>query len=382
MNERMKKMNVLWLTNCPSPYRVAFFSELGKYLKLTVLSENTMSQQVHRNRKWFVENYNNFKVIFLKQIKLGKLIINPEVIKYLNTKKYDFIVLGDYSTLTSILAAVFMRVGGGVKYIISIDGAYERQGGGVKEVIKRYIISHAFHYFSTSKTSDEYLIKYGAQESNITRYNFTSLNKDDILETKLSRKEKEKFRRELKIEEEIAILVVGRFVKSKGIDFVLNAADCMPDEVGYYIVGDVPTADYLSIVRKKELKTVHFIRFQVKEELKKYYKACDIFVFPTRYDPWGLVVNEAMANGMPILSTDQSAAALHFIQDNENGFLYKVDDKEDYIRKLKVMCSDLSLLNKMSEKNIDLIQDYSIEKMAEQHLVAFLALQKEDLEKR
>ncbi|MCI9439818.1 MAG: glycosyltransferase family 4 protein [Ruminococcus sp.] len=374
-------MNVLWLTNCPSPYRVAFFSELGKYLKLTVLSENTMSQQVHRNRKWFVENYNNFKVIFLKQIKLGKLIINPEVIKYLNTKKYDFIVLGDYSTLTSILAAVFMRVGG-VKYIISIDGAYERQGGGVKEVIKRYIISHAFHYFSTSKTSDEYLIKYGAQESNITRYNFTSLNKDDILETKLSRKEKEKFRRELKIEEEIAILVVGRFVKSKGIDFVLNAADCMPDEVGYYIVGDVPTADYLSIVRKKELKTVHFIRFQVKEELKKYYKACDIFVFPTRYDPWGLVVNEAMANGMPILSTDQSAAALHFIQDNENGFLYKVDDKEDYIRKLKVMCSDLSLLNKMSEKNIDLIQDYSIEKMAEQHLVAFLALQKEDLEKR
>lgn len=375
-------MNVLWLTNCPSPYRVAFFSELGKYLKLTVLSENTMSQQVHRNRKWFVENYNNFKVIFLKQIKLGKLIINPEVIKYLNTKKYDFIVLGDYSTLTSILAAVFMRVVGGVKYIISIDGAYERQGGGVKEVIKRYIISHAFHYFSTSKTSDEYLIKYGAQESNITRYNFTSLNKDDILETKLSRKEKEKFRRELKIEEEIAILVVGRFVKSKGIDFVLNAADCMPDEVGYYIVGDVPTADYLSIVRKKELKTVHFIRFQVKEELKKYYKACDIFVFPTRYDPWGLVVNEAMANGMPILSTDQSAAALHFIQDNENGFLYKVDDKEDYIRKLKVMCSDLSLLNKMSEKNIDLIQDYSIEKMAEQHLVAFLALQKEDLEKR
>lgn len=78
-------------------------------------------------------------------------------------------------------------------------------------------------------------------------------------------------------------------------------------------------------------------------------------MFPTRYDPWGLVANEAMANGMPILSTDQSAAALHFIQDNENGFIYKADDKEDYIRKLKVMCSDSSLLNKMSEKNIDSI---------------------------
>lgn len=374
-------MNVLWLTNCPSPYRVAFFSELGKYLKLTVLSENRMSQQVHRNRKWFNEKYSNFKVIFLKQVKLGKMIINPEVINYLNTKKYDFIVLGDYSTLTSILAAVFMRLRGGVKYIISIDGAYERQGGGFKDVIKRYVIGHAFHYFSTSKTSDEYLIKYGAQESKITRYNFTSLNKADILGEKLSPKEKEKFRRELRIKEEIAVLVVGRFVKCKGIDFVLNTANCISEKVGYYIVGDKPTAEYLSIVHKKELKAVHFIEFQEKEELKKYYKACDIFVFPTRYDPWGLVVNEAMANGMPVLSTDQSAAALHFIQDNENGFIYKVDDKEDYIRKLMIMCSDSSLRNKMSEKNIELIQDYSIEKMAEQHLVAFLALSKAESEK-
>ena len=369
-------MNVLWLTNYPSPYRVSFFSELGKELELTVLCENTISQQTHRNKKWFVNKYDNFTLIFLKQIKLGKVIINLEVLKYLYSKQYDFVVLGDYSTFTSIIAAIFMNLSR-YRYLISIDGAYQRHSDGLKDIIKSYIIRNAIHFFSSSDTSDQYLIKYGALKSKITRYNFTSLKKNEILTSKISKEEKEELRQELNIKEEIAILVVGRFIKCKGIDFVLNMADCIPGKLGYYIAGDLPTDEYLDIVRKKELYNVHFVGFQVKEDLKKYYKACDIFVFPTRYDPWGLVVNEAMANGMPIISTNQSAAALHFIQDGKNGYIYKVDDEEDYLRKLKIMCSDPKLLDRMSRFNINLIQNYSIETMAKQHLTTFIQLQEE-----
>lgn len=370
-------MDILWITNCPSPYRVAFFSELGKSLNLTVLSEKTMSQQTYRNSKWFDINYDNFEVIFLKQIKLGKFVLNPEVIKYLSAKKYDFVVLGDYSTFTSIIAAAFMNLNrGGIKYIISIDGADHHKYNGFNDAIKRYIIRHAVHYFSTCRVSDEYLIRYGADEKDITRYNFTSLKKCDILPTQVSQEEKEKIRRELDIDEGLAILFVGRFGKGKGIDFILNMADCIPGKVGYYIVGDTPSEEYLEIARKKALKHVHFVGFQVKEDLKKYYKACDIFVFPTRHDVWGLVINEAMANGMPVLSTDQCTAALHFIQNGENGYIYKVDDAEDYIKKLKMMCSNPELLDRMSKRNISLIQEYSIERMVEQHLSSFIELQK------
>lgn len=56
--------------------------------------------------------------------------------------------------------------------------------------------------------------------------------------------------------------------------------------------------------------------------------------------------------------------------------IYKVDDAEDYIEKLRMMCSNPELLDRMSKRNISLIQEYSIEKMAEQHLSSFIDLQK------
>ena len=50
-----------------------------------------------------------------------------------------------------------------------------------------------------------------------------------------------------------------------------------------------------------------------------YYQAADMLVFPTREDIWGLVINEAMANGLPTVSTDKCVAALEMIKQGENG---------------------------------------------------------------
>ena len=52
------------------------------------------------------------------------------------------------------------------------------------------------------------------------------------------------------------------------------------------------------------------------EELYKYYYASDIFVLPTHNDPWGLVVNEAMACGLPVIVTDAAGSSLDLIKDN------------------------------------------------------------------
>ena len=50
-------MKVLFLTNYPSPYRVQFFNELGKLCNLTVLFEEGIEKQTHRNKNWFIEIY-------------------------------------------------------------------------------------------------------------------------------------------------------------------------------------------------------------------------------------------------------------------------------------------------------------------------------------
>ena len=58
------------------------------------------------------------------------------------------------------------------------------------------------------------------------------------------------------------------------------------------------------MIRKFKCKNVYFIEFKKSEELNEYYKAADIFVHPTREDIWGLVVNEAMAKGLPVVTTN------------------------------------------------------------------------------
>lgn len=358
---------VLWLTNYPSPYRVDFFSELGKYVDLTVLFENSVAQQTHRNQQWFNENYRNFTPIFLKQTVICGKKIALDVINYVTNAGYTYIILGDYSTSASVIAALLMRMKG-IKYSISIDGAYMRKGSRMKRIIKKACIKGSSFFFSTSNTSDQYLISLGAEKGKIHRYNFTTLHESDILKQRVSYERKMKLREKLGMQDNIAALIVGRFVYIKGIDFVLNMADKVTGNIDYYIAGDVPTDEYRKIVEEHKLFNVHFIGFQPKENLKEYYDACDIFVFPTRYDPWGLVINEAMSRGLPIISTDQSAAALHFIKDGKNGYIYHVDDESEYLGKMEALISNYETLEAMGALNLKIIKDYTIEKMTEQHV--------------
>lgn len=73
------------------------------------------------------------------------------------------------------------------------------------------------------------------------------------------------------------------------------------------MVGGEPTEDYLQMRASLGLDNVHFVGFQKKEALSRYYRAADLFVLPTREDIWGLVINEAMAYGPARLSPPTGA---------------------------------------------------------------------------
>ena len=368
-------MKILWLTNYPSPYRVEFFSKLGEEVELTVLFEQTIAQQTHRNQDWFCTEYRNFQAVFLKKRKGKGLEGVFKALRQALKKEYDYVVLADYTAAVSIVVGACMRL---IRkpYAISIDGAYERPGSRLKNAIKRFLVKPARFFLSSSRTSDEYLMRLGAKEERIHRYHFTSLSERDLLGHLPTEEEKASLKEELGITEPFSVLLVGRFVPIKGMDFVLKAASRLRSDIGYYIAGDQPTQEYLEIVKQNGLEHVHFIGFQKKEELKRYYCACDLFAFPTRYDPWGLVVNEAMACGMPILSTDRSSAALHFIRNGENGFVYPCDDVEAYLENMNLLYADPALCRAMGQANWELIRTYTIETMAKQHVAVFQEEQK------
>src|SRR5699024_5061815 len=101
-----------------------------------------------------------------------------------------------------------------------------------------------------------------------------------------------------------------------------------------------------------------------KEELNEYYKASDLFVLPTREDIWGLVINEAMANGLPVITTTSCVAGIEMIEEGINGYLVPKDDVEEIIENVNKILNSDTLKQNMSLNSLEKAKEYTIENMA------------------
>ncbi len=126
------------------------------------------------------------------------------------------------------------------------------------------------------------------------------------------------------------VLSVGRLTEPKGYRelFAMYAeiVKRRPD-VSLLIVGDGPErAEHEATVRARGWTRVHFLGFQQADEVAKYLALADVFVFHTLCDPFGAVLSEAMAAGVPAVSSVYAAATRDLIEDGVTGF--RIDPKD------------------------------------------------------
>ena len=361
-------MKVLWLTNVPSPYRVDFFNELGKKVDLTVLFEKKTSDE--RNESWLNYSFDHFTGVFLKGISINTdTAVCPEVVAYVKDKSFDHRVVTSISSPTGIIAIHYMKTHS-IQYWIEGDGGFAKPGKGLKNRLKTYMISGAMGCFSTSKAHDDYYLTYGAAEDRIFRYPFTSLQEYDLVHADELRSQKEILRKELGIEEDRVVISVGQFIHRKGFDILLKAASQLKSGVGIYIIGGEPTDEYKQIVQDYDLESIHFVGFENKTMLSKYYAASDIFVLPTREDIWGLVINEAMAHSLPIITTNRCVAGLELVNDRVNGFLVPINDSDGLASSIMTLLK-ADKYKEFGRRSRRIISEYTIEKMVNRHVEVF-----------
>lgn len=359
-------MKVLFLTNIPSPYRVKFFSLLGEKCKLTVIYE--LEYATNRDKKWKVDIKKTYKEIFLnakRTIYDGG--ISFKIFKYLN-EKYDFIIVGTHGTPTAKLAMLYMRLRN-IPYILNLDGGltYTLTSKSKTNLFFRKVMFRgAKYYLTTNEESKKYLSFFGIKRENIFKYRFSSIFKKDI--EKINQEKKLLLKRYLNIKEEKVVLSVGQFIYRKGFDVLLKSKKYLGNDVGFYIIGGKITEEYRKILNDNNLKNVYFLDFKTKEELDKYYQISDIFVLPTRHDEWGLVINEALAKGLPIITTNHCGAGLELIKNYENGFILDVEDYYSLGKKINEILNNDKLKNLMRNNNYKLASEYTLEKMAIDHI--------------
>jgi len=360
---------VLFITNYASPYRVLFYDELAKCMDVTVLFSDRIEEKKHRSSNWFVSGEGRFKAVQLEKriASVGSRDLCTDVIDWLK-QTWDAVVVCGYAYPTTILAMTYMRFHR-IPFYMEVDGGLIRDTSGIKYWIKRQLIKQPTWWISSGENTTKYLVHYGAKMDAVYQYPFTSLWEKDILTCAPDGEQKEKLREKLGLKEEKIVLYVGRYDPKKGMDDLLHAVPELDEAAGVYFIGGEPTQEHLKFREDQELTRVHFVGFQKKDALAEFYQAADVLVLPTKSDVWGLVINEAMASGLPVITTDQCVAGLELVKNGANGYIVPVDDQQALIHSInKLLAGDY---RKMGEAALETIRPYTIENMVKAHVEIF-----------
>ncbi len=127
------------------------------------------------------------------------------------------------------------------------------------------------------------------------------------------------------------LLYVGRLARPKNVDALIHAmAACQRDggqDLSLALVGDGPERDRIGrLIQQLEVRNIFHFGFQPQAELPKFYGIADALVLPSVDEPWGLVVNEAMASGLPVLLSKNIGCRPDLLEENGNGFSFSADD--------------------------------------------------------
>lgn len=356
-------MRILFITNIPSPYRVDFFNELGKECHLTVAFERLSAKD--RDRHWGADAFYNFEAIFLHGIKVGTdASISFQIIPVIR-RGFDMVILNGYSSPTYMIAMEYMKIKK-IPFLLNADGGFVKRDKNIIHKIKHHLIGMPTAWLSTGGMTDDYLIHYGADRQRIYHYPFTSVKMQEAyLPSEFEKLEK---KRDLHIKEKKVVLAVGQFIHRKGLDLLIKCSTKLPSNTSIYIIGGEPTEEYKQLLQTQKIENVHFSGFKSRNELQEYYIAADVFAFPTREDIWGLVLNEAMAKGLPCVASKHAIAANEMIVDGENGYIVEPENINDMVSRLNTLLENDDIRRRMAGKAYMCSQTYTIENMARRHI--------------
>ena len=161
-------------------------------------------------------------------------------------------------------------------------------------------------------------------------------------------------------------ITIGRLVPLKGHKYLIEAFSRVKREVPnskLFIIGDGPIKDQLKMmIQKKNLENDIFL-LGLRENPFKFLANSDVFVFSSLYEGFPNVLLEAMACGLPIISTNCKTGPYEILDNGKYGFLVKVMNSIDLVEKMKLLAKDSSLLRKYSDLSFQRALFFDIEKV-------------------
>ncbi len=245
----------------------------------------------------------------------------------LSKLKPEVVLVPGYYTLPAVAAAIWARIHGAQSVLMTETTATDHVRVGWREGVKSLVIRGLFDQAVVGgRRHVEYLKALGFPEDRITAYYDVVNNAFFRDGTRILRKGRGPVGSSPS--KPAAFLYVGRLAEEKNVATLIASWIAYRGEGGNWpliLVGDGPEADRLRKQAKESEYAfdVSFPGLRSSGELLPFYAAAGCFVLPSTREPWGLVVNEAMAAGLPVLVSDRCGCAPDLVQPGTNGFLFE-----------------------------------------------------------
>jgi glycosyltransferase involved in cell wall biosynthesis len=133
-------------------------------------------------------------------------------------------------------------------------------------------------------------------------------------------------------------------IARKGVDCLLAAFSGLPESARLLLVGrEAELPRLLGLLPAPVRARIRYAGFQAPGALPEFFAQADVFVLPSRYDGWGVVVNQALGAGLPIIVSDRVGAGYDLVRPGENGFVVPAGDQDALAGAMRRYLSDETL---------------------------------------
>jgi len=320
-------MKLALLTEIPAPYRIPLFNALAEQVDFRALFLARGDP-----RRPFYEPYRDewrFDHRFLPGYGLRRggrwVVFNRRVLLELRGFRPDAVGVGGWNQPAFWQALAYCRAHR-VPLLVWVESTVRdpRSGAAPLELAKRLLIRGASGFFVPGRAAADYVRSFGVREERVA---LAPNAVDDSLFARAAVDRRGRGR--------CTFLYAGRLDPEKCVDVLLRAFGEVPGEL--VLAGSGSEGERL---RALSSDRVRFLGPLDRDELVDWYAQADVFVLPSCSEPWGMVLNEAAAAGLPLVATEEVGAAHDLIEEGVNGFRVPAGDEGALAAALRRVAED------------------------------------------
>lgn len=266
----------------------------------------------------------------------GKRGKRQQMKQILKAGNFDFAIINGYSDSLRLQAICYAKRKH-IPYAIETDTQLNIPGNLLKRAIKSILLKFVFSgnvWGFAGGTRQKQLFSYYGMKPERIRVLPMTVDVDKFRQKCEALPSEEDLKKENGFEDKKIALYVGRFAEEKNLFTLLRAGVYLKEHRQDFVLCLVGKGE-----KREELEAfceehslqdkVCFVDYMLFDQLVSYYKMAEVLVLPSKFEPWGLVVNEALACGLPVIASDRVGAVDDLIIRGENGDIFSWDDTKE-----------------------------------------------------